>query len=201
MIRTIIYTIIIFTISTTTYSQQGEIYQIGNENNYCAGDYSDKVEFYKARQDGQNWCWAACVQMVLKKQGLFVEQCDIVKYGFGQSRCVDQPADCYTIENAAGGWEINGRRIKATMDNDLTPHDFINDLAFKYPLIIGLNIPGQNVGHAYILTAIYFRYDSSNRKIPYKVVLRDPWPDNPSKKVLNWSNFYNRINCVTHVTF
>lgn len=201
MIRTLIITIFLLSISTAIYSQQGEIYQIGTENNFCAGDYTNSVEGYKARQRSQNWCWAACVQMVLYKQGLYVDQCDIVKEGFGQSSCVDQPADCYTIENAAGGWFINGRTIRAWMDVELTPHDFIDDLAFKYPLIIGLNMPGQNVGHAYILTAVYFSYDMYDRKIPYKVVLRDPWPDNPSKLELGWEDFYNRINCVTHVTF
>ena len=182
-------------------SQSGEIYQIGTSNNYVAGDYFDKVQRYKARQKSQNWCWAACVQMVLKNQGLFVDQCEIVKQGLGQKFCIDKPANCFTIEDAAGGWIINGKKIKSWVDDNLSPHELINDLAFKYPLIIGLNMPGSDIGHAYVLTAVYFKYDSSNRKIPYNVVLRDPWPSNPSRKVLSWSNFYNRINCVTHVTF
>ncbi len=188
-------------ISFDVFSQSGEIYQLGNGNEYVSGDFYGKVQGYKARQKGQNWCWAACVQMVLKNQGLYVEQCDIVKQGFNQKNCADKPANCYTIEQAAGGWNINGKRIKSAVNNSITPHDLIDDLAFKYPLIIGLDMPGQNVGHAYVLTAVYFRYDSNERKRPYKVVLRDPWPSNPSRLELSWSDFYNRINCVTHVTF
>jgi hypothetical protein len=183
------------------YSQDGEIYQLGDENNYCAGDYYDKVEVYKARQRYDNWCWAACVQMVLKKQGLFVDQCDIVKQGFGQRTCKNEPANCATIQTAAGGWDIKGKSIQAAMNMNPTAHSMIHDLAFKYPLIIGLDMPGQDVGHAYVLTAVYFRYGANNKKIPYKVVLRDPWPDNPSRLTLSWSNFFNRINCVTHITF
>lgn len=187
--------------ATEVFSQSGEIYQIGTQNNYVAGDFYDKVERYKAQQRSQNWCWAACVQMVLKNQGLFVDQCDIVKQGFGQNSCIDKPANCFTIEQAAGGWNINGRRIKAWVNTNVTANDLIDDLAFKYPLIVGLDMPGQNVGHAYVLTAIYFSYDSRNVKKPYKVILRDPWPSNPSRLELNWSDFYSRINCITHVTF
>ncbi len=179
---------------------QGEIFQIGNKNNYVAGVTTQKFKYYVARQKSQNWCWAACIQMVLNYQGLFVDQCDIVKQAFGQE-CVDRPANCYSIEKAAGGWNVKGKKIKAYMDTKPTPHDFINDLAFKYPLIIGLNMPGQNIGHAYVLTAVFYQYDNQNRKVPYKVILRDPWPNNPSRLELGWSDFRNRINCVTHVTF
>ena len=181
---------------------QGEIFQIGNQNNYVAGVTTEKFRFYAAQQKSQNWCWAACIQMVLSYQGLFVDQCDIVKEAFDQSTCNDRPANCYDIERAAGGWNINGRRIQAYQEHT-TPsaHDFINDLAYKYPLIIGLNMPGQDVGHAYVLTAVFYQYDRSNRKLPYKVVLRDPWPENPSRTELSWDDFKSRLNCVTHVTF
>ncbi|WGF93341.1 hypothetical protein [Aequorivita marisscotiae] len=87
------------------------------------------------------------------------------------------------------------------MEHNPTAHSIINDLAYKYPLIVGLNIPNQNIGHAYVLTAVFFQYDNYNRKIPYKVVLRDPWPSNPSRLELDWSDFIGRINCLTHITF
>lgn len=183
------------------FSQSGEIYQIGNENNYVAGDFYNKVQGYKARQQSQNWCWAACVQMVLKNQGLYVDQCDIVRQAFGQNSCTDKPADCYTIRNAAGGWNISGKRVRAWVNNSFSASQLIHDLAFKYPLIVGLDMPGQNIGHAYVLTAIFFRYNNRDEKIPYKVVLRDPWPSNQSRVELKWSDFHNRVNCVTHVSF
>ena len=191
----------IFLFFFTQARGQGEIYQIGDNNDFCAGDLFGTVEGYKARQFSDNWCWAACIQMVLKKQGLFVDQCDIVINGFEQDECNDRPADCYVIKKAASGWDINGRSIEAWVDQDFNADGMIDDLAYHYPLIIGLNMPGQNIGHAYVLTAIYFSYNSRNQKVPYKVVLRDPWPENPSRLELSWSNFYNRINCVTHVTF
>ena len=78
----------------------------------------------------------------------------------------------------------------------------INDLAYRYPVIVGLNMPGQNTGHAYVLTAIEFYYisnDPKKEKIPIRVILRDPWPRNPSRTVLNWSDFYRRVNCIVHI--
>lgn len=201
--KTLYINCILIFILFPAYGQQGEIFQIG-DNDFVAGDLYNQVESYKAKQNGENWCWATCVQMVLKKQGLYVEQCDIVKHGFGQQFCKDLPADCFIIKEAANGWIVDGKMIKAKVEenlSDITPHVLIDDLAFKYPLIIGLNIDNQPVGHAYVLTAIYFSYDAYNRKIPYKVVLRDPWPGKPSRVELSWDNFFQRINCVTHVTF
>ncbi|MEM0517857.1 papain-like cysteine protease family protein [Aequorivita flava] len=181
-------------------SQSGNIFQIGDTNNYAAAVKSDRFNYHVARQESQNWCWAACIQMVLDYQGLEVGQCEIVNNAFGQG-CIDRPADCYTIQNAAAGWRVNGYPIKAYMEHNPTAHSIINDLAYKYPLIVGLNIPNQNIGHAYVLTAVFFQYDNYNRKIPYKVVLRDPWPSNPSRLELDWSDFIGRINCLTHITF
>lgn len=181
------------------YSQvKGEVYQIGDENNYCAAIKTSIFQYYAAEQEYDNWCWAACIQMVLNYQGLTVSQDEIVMKAFGS--VVNKPADCYVMKNAADGWDINGKYVTARQVSDRSPHSFIDALANKYPVVIGLNMPGQNVGHAYVLTAVFYQYDQSGQKIPYKVVLRDPWPSNPSRTELKWSNFINRINCIVHIS-
>lgn len=182
---------------------QGKIYQLGSDNNYAAAVRDDQFKYYpalNAKQEEDNWCWAACIQMVLHYQGLYVDQCEIVKKALGMSSCINKPADCYTIENGADGWFVNGERVKAIVDFSPSVFELIDQLAYRNPVIIGLNMPGQNVGHAYVLTAVFFRRDFENHKIPYRVVLRDPWPDNNSRQEFEWSDFVNRINCITYVT-
>lgn len=190
-------------LSTETVIGQGSIFQIGTGNDYAAAVKSDQFHFYasEGRQENDMWCWAACIKMVLDYQGARnIEQCEIVKKAFGINNCENRPGSCYNIEDGANGWLINGRRVSATVDFSPSAFELVDQLAYKNPVIIGLNMPGQNIGHAYVLTAVFFRYNSENKKVPYKVVLRDPWPRRPSRQEFGWNDFINRINCITYVT-
>lgn len=42
-------------------------------------------------QRAEEWCWAACVQMVLNRIGINVQQCDVVNKVFNQTVCCDTP--------------------------------------------------------------------------------------------------------------
>ena len=44
-----------------------------------------------------------------------------------------------------------------------------------------------------VLTAIYYTTDMYNNTIPYKVVLRDPWPGNISRQEMDWYEFSSRL--------
>ncbi len=200
MRRQLLTIILMITINVSSFSQ-GRIFQIDSGNDFAAAVKAEEFEFYRASQKEVNWCWAACIQMVLDYQGLFVDQCTIVKKAFKTSHCVNRPADCFTIEDGVDGWSVNNKRIDGEVDFSPSAYELIDQLAYRNPVIIGLNMPDQNIGHAYVLTAVFFRYDSNKRKVPYKVVLRDPWPDNKSRQEFEWSDFVNRINCITYVTF
>jgi len=41
----------------------------------------------------EEWCWAACAQMVLNRLGVVVQQCDIVNRVFDQTICCATPDD------------------------------------------------------------------------------------------------------------
>ena len=199
MTRQILFCFLFLSVFFNSYGQQtGEVYQIGDGNNFCAAIKTSTFKFYQAEQEYDNWCWAACIKMVLNYQGVKIEQCDIVAKAFGQ--CINRPASCDIMVKAANGWNYNGTALEAWAEDDISSIDLIDALAFKYPVIIGLNMPGQSVGHAYVLTAIFFRYDSNYNKIPYKVRLRDPWPPNQDVYETTWSDFKGRINCIVHVT-
>jgi len=172
---------------------------------FAAGVNSSEFEFFSApeqegRQRMQNWCWAACVQMVLNFHGLYVRQEEVVDRIFG--RRVDMPGQPSQILAALSGWapDRSGRfsSIHAS-PYVLRGSDIVRDLAFKWPIIVGLRQPGA-IGHAYVLTAVtYAVHPYTNEPIFRSAVLRDPWPDNPSRVEMPWQEFQARTMFMARV--
>ena len=46
------------------------------------------------RQKKQNWCWAACIEMISGFYELEIEQCSIAKLLFTNRNCCGQPSSC-----------------------------------------------------------------------------------------------------------
>jgi hypothetical protein len=44
-------------------------------------------------QRAEEWCWAACLQMVLNRSGVNVQQCDVVNKVFNETICCATPED------------------------------------------------------------------------------------------------------------
>lgn len=197
--RYLLVVICVFSVSFSYAQTEGELFQVRGTDTFVAAIATEKFRYFVARQNQDNWCWAACTQMVLNYQGVSVSQNDIVEKAF--HTIVNRPADCSIITDAADGWEVNGTVLKSFADGHIRAAEMIDVLAHKYPLIIGLNMPNQNVGHCYVLTAIYFHYDDDGNVFPFKVALRDPWPTNPSRVELTWNDFSHRINCIVHITY
>lgn len=180
-----------------------EIQQLG-PNLFVAGIPSDQFEFYAApsfagRQRQSNWCWAASVQMILNYHGLFVQQEEIVQRIYGAQ--VDRPAQPPQILTALSGWAPDARGRYSAIQ--ATPYTFsgsqiIKDLAYRWPLIVGLVNPSGG-GHAVVVTAVYYSVDQWNNPIFQGVVIRDPWPGNPSRQELSWGEFQQRLMFMAHV--
>lgn len=177
-------------------NRKGQIFYSRNEGLYWAAIETTYFKSYVARQRSENWCWAACTQMVLNYQGVSVSQEQIVERVFGSR--VDRPGTAQNIVQGASGWHIDGHTIRAKADNSFDPQMLINDLVNKYPLIVGLSMPGQDIGHAYVLTGLSFHKQGS-AIYPQSVILRDPWPNNESRIVLSWRDFSNRAHTIVHI--
>ena len=176
---------------------RAEMQQLG-PNYFSAGVFSGEFEFFAApqqqgRQRQQNWCWAATTQMVLNYHGLYVTQEEVVARIFG--KLVDSPAKPEQILTALSGWapDTRGRFSQIYASTYLLQgSDIVRDLAYKWPLIVGLKQPSQ-IGHAYVLTAVFYAVGPQNQPIFDKVVLRDPWPGNPSRVEMSWQEFQSRV--------
>ena len=179
-----------------------EMTQIG-PGRYVAGIPSGQFQYFAApegygRQRSANWCWAACIQMVLNYHGLYVTQEEIVTRIYGQ--LVDQPGQPEQILQALSGWapDLRGRYSAIIADTySITGPSLVSDLAYRWPLIVGLR--GDPVGHAYVLTAVTYEVDAWNNPIFKSVVLRNPWPDSPSREEMRWEEFISRVTFATRV--
>lgn len=179
---------------------------LGDTGYFVAGVPSEEFVHFAApesagKQRMQNWCWAACIQMVLNYHGLYVDQKDIVTRVFGSA--VDRPATGHQMMNALSGWapDARGRRSAIYADNyNLDPATVINDLDKKWPLIVGLRgARGAATGHAYVLTAAYFSQDAYGVPTIHRVVLRDPYPGYQSRIELDAGEFGQRLQFATRV--
>ena len=178
--------------------------QIG-PNEYQAGIPSEQFVYFAAaesagRQRSQNWCWAACIQMVLNYHGLYVQQEDIVRRVFGST--VDAPAGPQQILMALSGWAPDQRGGMAQIQADarnLDPVTVIQDLEYRWPLIVGLTDRQGQTGHAYVMTAVYYHVEPGSAPIIYRVVLRDPYPTRESRVELTAQDFMARCTFMTRV--
>lgn len=173
-------------------------------NLFVAGVPSDAFEFYAAperegRQRQANWCWAACIQMTLNYHGLYVTQEQIVARVFGN--LADAPAEPRVILAALSGWAPDARgRFSVVYADPYVWHgaQIIQDLAYRWPLIVGLARPGA-IGHAYVLTAVVYSVGSYGEPVLHRVVLRDPWPGSPSRVEMSWREFQARVQFAARV--
>lgn len=204
-VRLLIHTTIVLLVLASV--SRADIQRIG-PNSFVAGIRTDVFTYVVApevvgRQRQQNWCWAACVQMVLNYHGLCVTQEQVVQRVFGS--LVDRPATESEILMALSGWAPNqcGQFSAITAIPSVLDQDLLNDLTHSLPLIAGLKNDDGRSGHAYVVTALQFHYEPygytyygrpyGQRPVFDYVILRDPSPYNESRQELPWARFKSRL--------
>lgn len=133
-------------------------------------------------QEKDNWCWAACIQMVLQYNGIWQSQSDIVRQVYGSP--YNWTASGNEIAEAFNEW--NGFRVRSLTTK--TPQSFIDEIAVGNPLIIG------HEEHAYLLTHIYYKKTSNGRLSPFKVIVVNP--NLGKEEVFDWSRLFDNVNTI-----
>lgn len=167
---------------------------------YVAGIKTQNFQFVAAQgsQHKSNWCWAACIQMVLQYHGLQVTQEQIVQKVYGG--LVDKTAGPQEVLYALNGWapDTQGRPAQVSATSyGVSPSTLLEDLTAGRPLIVGLQ--GYPGNHAFVLTAMAYTRDQTGNFVPQGVVLRDPWPGNQSRQEWPWQMFASRVYFVARV--
>lgn len=146
------------------------------------------------RQQQSNWCWAACIQMVLGFHGVPVQQAALATRTFGLP--VDRPARPAEILANLNGLVADARGRVTAVQADPVHLDLptvLNDLAQRRPLIVGMT------GHAYVMTGAVFHMDGLGRPVLDRVILRNPWPGSPSREEFSAGEFQRRLQFATRV--
>lgn len=133
-------------------------------------------------QEKENWCWAACIQIILRYNGQYVSQSDIAAKVFGEN--LNRTASANQIESAFDGWQ--GYTVHSYQSKK--SRYFIDEISSGHPLIIGM---GE---HAYLLTHIYYKRTSNGLLHPFKVILINPYLG--KEEVVDWNKFYQTLNTI-----
>ncbi len=186
--------IAVLTSANLAKAQQPSIQQIA-PGVWVAGIPSAEFEYFAAprtagHQRQSNWCWAATVQMVLNYRGVPVTQEQVVQRIFNGAvpNVAGQPDQILT---ALRGWAFtrNGQRVMLSSSPvAFDGSEIVRDLAERWPIVVGVRMSSDS-GHAYVLTAVTYQVDQWNRPIFLTAILRDPWPDSPSRIEVPWSVF------------
>jgi hypothetical protein len=125
-------------------------------------------------QEMSNWCWAACIEMVLRYYGANIPQERIVSEAFGGE--YNLPGSLRKILRSLNRkWFVDPDElwlVKAD-SRTATPATAAEDLANNEPLIIG------TLGHAMVLTDIGYRRSWFGGGQVLYALVRDPWPRDP----------------------
>ena len=165
---------------TGSAQPRGRIVSIDNSVFVASVDTS--IEDCIRQQYKENWCWVACIQMILLYNGEYVCQSDIVTKVFGDS--YNKTASGNQIEAALDGW--HGYYIHSYQSKK--SQYLIDEISSGHPLIIGL---GE---HAYLLTHIYYKKASNGLLHPFKTILINP--KSGKEEVMDWNDMYSGANTI-----
>ncbi len=150
----------------------------GESELLMVGIPTDRMSKSAAEQIGQNWCWAACIQMVLSARGVESDQPTIVQRTFGS--LLDMPGSSVDIgQNLTGWFESKSGRTFLTA-SVVAGHPkaglLYSYLRGRMPVILAIQSTGATVGHAVVVTAAVFKTTPHGLEIR-EVVIRDPSPE------------------------
>jgi hypothetical protein len=144
---------------------------------------TEEMDYHAASQRGHQWCWAACISMVLDVNGVEVSQEEIVRRTYGTDpfgNLPDWPASWDVINRNLNGWGVgeDGERftVRSGFGVGAPPvRRLIAELRAGRPVILAYS-EGPGTGHAVVCTAVSF-VRTPRGPVVQSIVVRDPAPD------------------------
>lgn len=100
------------------------------------------------RQRGINWCWAACVQDVMRQANIYLSQVEIATRLSGWPQ--DRPAYTQEVAMLLRSYNIRARQAGAPG----TPQQLYGTLTSGYKIIAFVRPTNSNIGHFIVLQGI-----------------------------------------------
>ncbi len=150
---------------------------VGIEKNAISG--------ISASQKTPMWCWAACIEMVLRYYNIEITQEDVVYRTYGIDAAGNLPvfgAKAPEITRNLNNWSFdrNGKPyvVRAALFPGTPRNEIVIDhLKSGRPIILGYG-PDPDSGHVVVLTALSYVVDQYGRPYVTTLIVRDPFPDN-----------------------
>lgn len=160
-----------------------------NKMPFTVGINTSSFNTIYAAQERSMYCWAACIQMILRKHGIMVSQselaqltCGVDRYGV-PNNC---PASSYTITqylNTCWLDSVQEYCLSTQVEHERPNiYELYKELKKGNPVLVTYSAPGAAIGHAVLITAMK-GYFWKNKIYASQIVVRDPWP-----------SFVNRLN-------
>jgi hypothetical protein len=143
-------------------------------------------------QEGRDWCWAACLQMVSRYNGTDVDQEDIVRKIRGHVRRDGRDAGSVMdmMRGLWGPW-------RTTFVSNGSNNWIVSDLLFDSPVLVSLRPgDGDSIGHVVVLTGAQYSYGPKGEKIAHEFEIYDPVDG--AKRDASAETFRKRIDAVVH---
>lgn len=153
------------------------------------------------------WCWAACVETVLRHNGVNITQEFIVKKTYRVDNSATAPCDAGFPDQALNSLPspleaINGDWLNITcspVTDRMSDSDIANSLRNKQPIIVGLKNKAPNgqiarIGHAVMMFGAH--YDNGQL---IAVLIADPHPDSDAIRSISAKDFFDRAYHFTKI--
>lgn len=140
-------------------------------------------------QEESNWCWAACVEIVLEYGGINITQSQIVSRVFGDTR--NEEASQREIMAALSGWGFDRRGIpRKIYCRQVTgaESEVISALSRGWPLIVGIRNRNGTGYHAVVLSHLEYIIVNGQYSIQ-TVTIKDPLYQGKGTFRLSWKEF------------
>jgi hypothetical protein len=136
-------------------------------------------------QHMNQWCWAACIEMIFRHYGYIIPQEFIVQQTWGGIVNLPSQPD-KILMNLNRPWvDANGNGFGVSGDVFSANHvTAAQDLSQDMPLIIG------TMGHAMILTSLRYLRNQLGQGDVIAAIVRDPWPGR-NRRVLSTQEWYS----------
>lgn len=162
------------------------------------GINTEQMNYVAARQLNSQWCWAACIKMVLNYYGVSITQKQIVARTYKANELghlPNWPATFKTIHKNLNNWGIDNNGITYKVSAKIfsgAPHPriLLTELNNKRPIVLAYS-NGDNTGHAVIITGASYEVRNGSPRIK-TVVVRDPWPNDENKKTFGRVEYYGK---------
>lgn len=153
-----------------------------------------------ARQNCEQWCWAASIETIFSVWGYEIPQEALVEFLFGAQHC--RPATNRQMLHAVGqtfqdrqGRRFAGRYFVAKDDfkgaDDISWWQVIvAELARDRPLLAAYR-HSTNSGHAVLITHARIRFNLHGKNDVLGITVRDPWPASDNRRMLSLKEAQN----------